>query len=120
MKRDWDIIREILQKTENLGPNTHLTLDDFDSEKACEVSYHMQLLDEAGLIDVIIDSTSEREPKSHRVFKLNWKGHELLDSIRSEAIWQKTKDFIANKEAPMNIEVVKRVASDLLKNSIGF
>ncbi|WP_421331990.1 DUF2513 domain-containing protein [Aeromonas veronii] len=55
MKRDWDTVRDVLTKLEGL-PNTdrYLSLGNFeltDEEAAYTISYHMELLIEAGLVE---------------------------------------------------------------------
>ena len=51
MKRNWDTIREILIKLEEMPPEKgSLHLSDFPPERNHEFSYHVELLIEAGLI----------------------------------------------------------------------
>jgi len=50
MKRNWDTIREILLKTEEQKIGSDLSLNDFDSDRIDEISYHVKLLEESGLI----------------------------------------------------------------------
>lgn len=51
MERNWDTIREILTRLEDL-PDTDsaLRLPDFPEDQAYEYSYHVELLIEAGLV----------------------------------------------------------------------
>jgi len=52
MKRNWDTIREILTRLEEVTPEERsLRLSNFLSEHAVEISYHMELLMEAGLVN---------------------------------------------------------------------
>ncbi|MGU5840274.1 DUF2513 domain-containing protein, partial [Aeromonas caviae] len=55
MKRDWDTVRDILTKLESLPSTDHyLSLGDFeltDVSDAYAISYHMELLIEAGLVE---------------------------------------------------------------------
>lgn len=57
MERNWDTIRELLLTTEFLKPEAALALSSFDSARAHEVSYHVILLEEAGLIHTSISQT---------------------------------------------------------------
>lgn len=51
MKRNWDTIREVLVRLEETTPEEgHVRLSSFPEERAQEVSYHVELLMEAGLI----------------------------------------------------------------------
>jgi len=51
MKRDWDTIREILAKLEDSESNRSFQLSSFPSDRAAEISYNMELLIEAGLVE---------------------------------------------------------------------
>ena len=119
MKRDWDVIREILQKAEELEPNKYLELENFSSDTAYEVSYNIRLLYDAGLIDAEDVSTNGDGPDEFFVFRLTWNGHEFLDSIRSDSVWKKTKDKIVEKGGVMTFDVVKAVALGFVKSSLG-
>ena len=92
MRRDWDTIREILTRLEDL-PNTDamLRLSDFPSDRSYECSYHVELLVDAGLVEGGMSETLGRGPKDFFARRLTWSGHEFLDAIRSDNVWNKTK-----------------------------
>ena len=48
--------------------------------------------------------------------RLTWEGHEFLDKIRSDTIWNKTKDVIAKHGLPMVIDVVKDIATSIISS----
>ncbi len=124
MKRDWDTIREILGKVESCTlPTDQVRLGNFDGTRAAEVSYHMALLIEAGLVNGQMVRTIGPEAKDFIASRLTWQGHEFLDSIRSESVWQKTKKTISEHGVTMTFDLVKEVAreaaSALIKSAIG-
>ncbi|MFB9887893.1 DUF2513 domain-containing protein [Balneatrix alpica] len=124
MKRNWDIVREILTKMEECSsPGDTLSLSSFDTERAAEISYHAELLLEAGLIDGQMSKTINHGPHGFFLRRLTWSGHEFLDSIRSDSIWKKTKNVFASKGIEMTVDLVKSVATELtnsaLKGEIG-
>jgi hypothetical protein len=89
MKRDWDTIREILARLEEKdGNKSVLRLSDFADERANEISYHVELMIEAGLINGSM--SKEIGPPVHRfnIVRLTWNGHEFLDAIRSDTVWE--------------------------------
>ena len=45
--------------------------------------------------------------------RMMWSGHELLDAIRSDTVWNKTKQAIASKGLSMTFDVVKSVAASI-------
>ncbi len=119
MKRNWDTIRELLLETESLKPEAVIVLGDFDPERVYEISYHAELLEEAGLVHASISKTLGSGPTQFHIYRLTWQGHEFLDSIRNDSIWRKTKSTIIGKGGAMTFEIIKSVAIDLAKTAMG-
>ena len=114
MKRNWDQIREILIRLEEATTtDDFLRLSSFPQERAHEISYHVELLIEAGLINGHMSKTLGRGPHDFFVARLTWNGLEFLDAIRSNTIWQKTKSSFASQGLSMTFDLVKTVAIDL-------
>ncbi len=119
MKRNWDTVREILLAVESLEPEKQLCLKDFAAERAHEISYHVQLIEQANLIEVTISQTNSLKPKDFFIRGLTWSGHEFLDSIRVINTWTKIKNVVADKGGVMTFDVIKAVAAGLVKSAIG-
>jgi FPC/CPF motif-containing protein YcgG len=114
MKRDWDIIREILIKFEEHDPkNGGVQLSGFPGDKAYEYSYHVELLLEAGLVHGHMSKTIGRHAQNFIVDRLTWAGHEFLDAIRSDTVWNKTKNSFIKGGLTMTFDLVKKVATDV-------
>ena len=119
MERNWDTIREILTLVEKCTlPIDQVRLSNFPSERAGEISYHMTLLIEAGLVNGHINQTLSSEPKDFIVQRLTWSGHEFLDAIRSESIWKKTKKKFVDEGISMTFDLIKSVASGLITSAL--
>jgi hypothetical protein len=105
MKRDMDLIREILlevEKRQGLTGWLDLQIPSRDTE---EVAYHVKLLDQAGYLQATDLSSHDGfywAPKS-----LTWEGHEFLDAARNETVWAKAKSFIRENGGSVPLEVVK-------------
>jgi hypothetical protein len=124
MKRNWDVIRELLAKVEECTlPTDMVRLADFPEERQAEISYHMALLIEAGLVQGQVVKTIGPEVKDFFAQKLTWSGHELIDSIRSDTVWNKTKKVFVEKGVDMSIDLIKSVAKEaaagLIKGALG-
>jgi hypothetical protein len=114
MKRNWDTIREILIKLEELDPQAvAMRLSDFPDDKAYEYSYHVELLLEAGLLHGQMSKTFGGHAQQFQVQRLTWQGHELWDAIRSDTVWSKTKTTFVKGGLSMTFDLVKEVAKDL-------
>lgn len=114
MKRDMDLIREILLKieeTENKRPIIDLCVENYSDE---EVSYHCKLLYEAGFVCDYKNTIDG----SFGVGQMTWNGQEFLDTVKSDTIWNKTKETITKKGLPMGIDILKSVATSIIQSMI--
>jgi hypothetical protein len=124
VKRNWDTIRELLIKVEECTlPTEMIRLSDFPNERAAEISYHMSLLIEAGLVKGQMVQTIGPEIKDFFAQRLKWQGHEFLDTIRSNTVWDKTKKTFIEKGLEMSFDLVKTVAKEvataIMKGALG-
>ena len=108
MKRDWNIIREVLQKIEDSSNNVELK--DFFEDNTQEYSYHVELLIEAELISGEMESCMDCPVSDFTIERLTWSGHNFLDTIRSDSIWNKTKNILKEKGLGMSFDIIKKTA----------
>lgn len=119
MTRDWGCIREILLALEQ-KPDSHSLLapkvvEGWDAET---VSYHMWLLDQAGLIEAKC-SIPPGSPVHCFALNLTWSGHELLDTLKNDSRWNQIRAFAREKAIDLTFEAVKLIASKTLEGLIG-
>ena len=124
MKRNWDTIRELLTTVEECTlPTDVVRLGSFPSDRKAEVSYHMTLLIEAGLVKGQVVQANGPDVKDFFGQRLTWEGHEFLDAIRSDTVWQKTKKAFIDQGVSMTFDLVrtaaKEVAAILIKANLG-
>lgn len=92
MKRDMELIRAILQQLEakeNIEESICPQIEGYSQE---QVSYHIQLLSQAGYVqaeDLSIISRCYWEATT-----LTNDGHDFLETARNDKIWCKTKEKI--------------------------
>ncbi len=114
MKRNWEIIREILLKLEaSTSSSANLNANHLDAYPFQDVAYNMQLLNgserkciEAEIREVWNDEENEKQFDFARASKLTIIGHDLLDTIRSESIWSKIKEKAKSSYVEMTIDFV--------------
>jgi Hypothetical protein (DUF2513) len=116
MKRDMDLVRNILLEIESKdkgdGRWIEISIPEVDNKILHE---HLFLIFKSGLIEGNDGTTmSSREflPK-----RLTWTGHDFLDSVRDPEIWQKTKDG-AKAAGGFTIELLADLAKGLIKTQI--
>ena len=123
MKRDWDVIRDMLARIESIDSYTgHLSIADFQSdtfEKRYLVSGHMQLLIDRGLVYGVMQPLVGIAASGFTVKGLTWEGHEFLDSIRNDTVWHQTKETFVSRGLDMSFETIKAVTATAITSMLG-
>lgn len=125
MKRDEDLLRDILLLIER-----HPFDDGYDwmniwtdirehkdkkirTHTNKEVSYHIMLLHEAGLIKALEISKNVWMP-----IRLTWDGHEFLETARDTKRWKQVKSTMKSVGG-FTLEIAKPLLLDLIKKQVG-
>lgn len=121
MKRDMDLVRELLLRLENwqmemgdvfvISPEDQgLAVPGYDS---AQIEYHLSLLRSAGMIEC-----PGSQPMLGITFSgLTWNGHDLIDSIGDPEIWKATKEG-ARKAGGFSVDLLGALAKGLIKKQI--
>jgi hypothetical protein len=121
MKRDWDVIREVLVEVEGLSESTrhafNYSYDETSSDVARAKCEQALLLWKAGFISAI--DAGNTEGPAILSPELTWQGHDLLDTIRSKAIWEKIKSTAREKGIELTFDAVKTLGKAALGALVG-
>ena len=121
MKRDWTIIRAILLKLEESEtPNTVLNANNLPPFEEQAVAYHIRLLANAGHITA---NVSESRSGDGRIYvalarNLSNSGHELLDTIRNDKVWDKIQEKVKKDGLEMTVDVVLMVGRKIMETML--
>lgn len=118
MKRDMDLCRKILFAIEEQYVDVALYNIGIEGYSMEEVAYHCKILRDAKLISDYGAQYASNQIYSFGVGSLTWEGHEFLDKIREDTIWNKTKGVINGKLLPMTLDVVKEVATSIISVAV--
>jgi hypothetical protein len=95
VKRDWDLIREILFELERAEPTLGWVELDFEGHTPLAIAEHIRLVGEAGLVEV--QPASSMGSYEWHAKRLTWEGHEFLNDARSDTVWKRAKELVAEK-----------------------
>lgn len=113
MPRDWDLVRAILLALEQLPDfKGQLRPEDIQGYNAALVTYHIMLIEEAGLIEAIVSQTMGGEAFALGR-RMTWAGHELLDAIRAPSMWNRIKRTALDKGLDLTLDVILAIAKKL-------
>jgi hypothetical protein len=116
MQRDMDLIRKILltiAESESAWAPDPLVIEGYTAE---QIGYHSLLLVESGLVEGQ-NNTTTGEPSGY-IARLNWNGHEFLESAREPTRWQEAKGIV-EKAGFASLQVWQAVLTDLTLRSLG-
>lgn len=107
-----DLVRKILFEVEKQGEQgvywpRDKTIEGYDDLR---VRNHIKLLDQRGLIEI-----GKTNLASQKIHGLTWEGYDFLDAIREDKIWNKTKQTLAEKGYGLTFDLVKHIATELMK-----
>lgn len=118
MKRDWDFIRDLLTDIE---AGTDLKKKYVGTAEQEKFLYHARLLAESGYIERIEakqNFSGEWTYSSSKPY-LSEAGHDLLETIRSQTVWEKIKQGAKDKGIELTTESVKALGAWALKAMLG-
>lgn len=118
MKRDLDLIRQILLAIEAHPGMEGLSSDGFQVEgvSAETVTYNIKLAHQAGLIEGL--DLSDFENFKLLNINLTWEGHEFVDNIKKEAVWSQAKASVSETAEGMSFETLKYALAEIIKKQI--
>ena len=120
MKLDKDLVRDILLAVEAHDEPEGLIALEINVYSAEMVSYHVRLLDEAGLLDAL--DTGGMNCFKWQPTRLTYNGHEFLDIIRDDEVWKLTKtgaEIVNSSRLGLISELGKFYSTLVLKVRIG-
>ena len=116
MKRDMELVRKILLKLEEAPDSNAICNLSIDGYTLDEVAYHCQLIEEKGLARNYTELRGDGKLVSFGIGTLTDDGHDLINKIRNETVWEKVKTFIVKKGLKFTLDVIIQVAPQVIAN----
>lgn len=112
MKRDMDLVRDILGQIEGRGPGRGGLAVSVKGRSDAEISGHLEIMDDAGLVDGV-------DPHGGIACRrLTWEGHEFLEQSRDEGMWERAKDKAIAQTGSLSMLAIKTALATLIKAAI--
>lgn len=118
MDRDMNAIRDIMIAVKN----SNKSISSVDGMPDETFKYNAALLIEAGLaLGSSSQSTrSNTQVPAHAILsRLTWEGHDFIDSIKDETVWEKVKARILKPTGSWTFGILTELIKHELKNSLG-
>ena len=106
MKRDPELIRDILLRIREESEGLLMGYDEFeDLGSQPEVAYHIQLIRDAEWVKTGTKMGGERP--FHPPMRLTHKGHEFLDAVENDTVWEKGRQALQERSVSAGLEVLQ-------------
>ena len=115
MKRDLDLVREILLAVEESSEPVEppLEIEGYDLDL---ISYHVKLMEQADLIEAIYNEMRSGDIQVMSIRSLTWEGHEFLDAARNETAWKEAKSTAKDKGVNLTFRLMQKMLTSVLES----
>jgi len=118
MKRDMDLVREIMLKIEAL-PAGPPVLSRIGEVEDVVLLNHLEMLIEAGLVRGKISRSQGSRGDVIGISTLTWEGHEWLDAVRDPRVWEEAKTTLLESGDSLSFELTRAVATRIQRMRVG-
>lgn len=107
MKRDMDLIRNILRFIDASEDDDEISGIEIDGYSHQEIAWHVMLLKEAGIIRAkIVCDADSAIPDEYGIYAITRDGYAFLDAFSNGARWKKAKEFVGDiGDAPIQLVI---------------
>ena len=114
MKRDLDLVRELLLQIEALpaGPPAQYRTSEIEDPVLLA---HFELVIGAGLVNGKIARSQGARGDVISISGLTWEGHEWIEMVRSQSVWNETKSMLLDSGGALTYELTKIAAMTILR-----
>lgn len=105
MRLDYDLARTLLKKIGDLPFDGGFHDVQVEGHSGEEISYHIMLLDQAGLIEAV--DLGSQDGVCWRPKQLTYAGNEFLSAAESDTVWNKAKALVWQSSKTITLEGLK-------------
>ena len=120
MTRDIELIRKLLFFFDEKPGPEHVDVPPIPGYDDSTIKYHCNLLYDAGYLRCEPVTTNTGRVIYVLPFELTWQGHEFLDSIRTQHIWDEVMRSAKDRGlVSTSVEYIKKMADSLIRKRLG-
>jgi hypothetical protein len=114
MKRDLDLVRQLMLQIEALpaAPPVQYRMSEIEDPVLLA---HLEMLIEAGLVNGRISRSQGARGDVISVSGLTWQGHEWVEMVRSQSLWNEVKSAVLDGGGVLTFELTRAVAAKIFR-----
>ncbi|MBY0483463.1 DUF2513 domain-containing protein [Nitrosomonas sp.] len=106
MKRDLNLVREILLWAEDHKDAKIHEKPPIKDYTDAQIYYHIHIMSQAGLVYALESTEMSRNPQVTLV-SVTWAGHDFLSAARDDVLWKKAMKTVLKEGASFTFDYVK-------------
>lgn len=118
MKRDLDLVRQLMLQIEALPASPPVQYRAGEVEDPVLLK-HLEMLIAAGLVSGKISQSHGARGDVISISGLTWDGHEWVEMVRSQAVWNEIKTTLMERAGAVTFELTRAVARRILLARVG-
>jgi hypothetical protein len=114
MKRDLDLVRQLMLQIEALpaAPPVQYRMSEIEDPVLLA---HLEMLIEAGLVNGRISRSQGARGDVISVSGLTWQGHEWIEMVRSQSLWNEVKSAVLDGGGVLTFELTMAMAAKIFR-----
>jgi len=114
MKRDLDLVRQLMLQIEALpaAPPVQYRMSEIEDPVLLA---HLEMLIEAGLVNGRISRSQGARGDVISVSGLSWQGHEWIDMVRSQSLWNEVKSAVLDAGGVLTFDLTRAMAAKIFR-----
>jgi hypothetical protein len=118
MKRDMDLVRQIMLRIEALPAGQPMQFRMGEVEDPVLIA-HLEMMIGGGLVNGKITQPQGTRGAVIIISDLTWCGHEWIETVRADDVWRQTTATAQEQGGALSFELAKAVASRILRLRMG-
>jgi len=115
MKRDMNLIRELLLQLEESKAEVYVSNLEVAGYSDEEIAYNAYMMIDGGLAEgkqsKETNQMGDSRPVAVTLTNLTWEGHEFFDSIKNDTVWNNTLNYLKEKGGNIPFTLIPPIAA---------
>ncbi len=119
MRRDMDLVRDILSGVADAEGAMDARAFVNDERSFQLVAYHFEIMAEAGLMSASVQRNGSGKYCNARATRLTWEGNDFLSATSNGNVWQEVKMQMAQMAVDAPFSIIKQLAVSACARLLG-